>query len=129
MPVTPGDTIEIKADSQEFDDKQQIVTAIGRVIVRFRQAVIDADRAVVNLITRQVVASGNVSYTRGQQVVRGQRMEFNLGLNAGTVEQASGELFLPAAGSDLTPTLPTDISAGTILEQPLSDRITSQQPV
>jgi Protein of unknown function (DUF3769) len=129
LPVTPGDTIEIKADSQEFDDKQQIVTAVGRVIVRFRQAIIDADRAVVNLITRQVVASGNVSYTRGQQVVRGQRMEFNLGLNAGTVEQASGELFLPAAGSDLTPTLPTDISAGTILEQPLSDRITSQQPV
>jgi hypothetical protein len=129
LPVTPGDTIEIKADSQEFDDKQQIVTAVGRVIVRFRQAIIDADRAIVNLITRQVVASGNVSYTRGQQVVRGQRMEFNLGLNAGTVEQASGELFLPAAGSDLTPTLPTDISAGTILEQPLSDRITSQQPV
>jgi len=129
FPVNPADTIEIKADSQEFDDKQQIVTAAGNVVVRFRQTVIDADRAVVNLVTRQVVASGNVAYTRGEQVVRGQRMEFNLGLNAGAVEQASGEIFLPAAGSELTPTLPTDISAGTILEQPLSDRITSQQPV
>ncbi len=129
FPVSPADTIEIKADSQEFDDKQQIVTAVGNVVVRFRQTVIDADRAVVNLVTRQVVASGNVAYTRGEQVVRGQRMEFNLGLNAGAVEQASGEIFLPAAGSELTPTLPTDISAGTILEQPLSDRITSQQPV
>ncbi|MEG4404415.1 DUF3769 domain-containing protein [Microcoleus sp. MON2_D5] len=129
FPVTPADTIEVKADSQEFDDKQQIVTAVGNVVVRFRQTVIDADRAIVNLVTRQVVASGNVAYTRGQQVVRGQRMEFNLGLNSGAVEQASGEIFLPAAGSELTPTLPTDISAGTILEQPLSDRITSQQPV
>lgn len=129
FPVTPADIIEVKADSQEFDDKQQIVTAVGNVVVRFRQTVIDADRAIVNLVTRQVVASGNVAYTRGQQVVRGQRMEFNLGLNAGAVEQASGEIFLPAAGSELTPTLPTDISAGTILEQPLSDRITSQQPV
>jgi lipopolysaccharide export system protein LptA len=129
FPVSPADTIEIKADSQEFDDKQQIVTAVGNVVVRFRQTVIDADRAIVNLVTRQVVASGNVAYTRGQQVVRGQRMEFNLGLNAGAVEQASGEIFLPAAGSELTPTLPTDISAGTILEQPLSDRITSQQPL
>ncbi|MEG3840222.1 DUF3769 domain-containing protein [Microcoleus sp. herbarium14] len=129
FPVSPADTIEIKADSQEFDEKQQIVTAVGRVIVRFRQTVIDADRAIVNLVTRQVVASGNVAYTRGQQVVRGQRMDFNLGLNSGAVEQASGEIFLPAAGSELTPTLPTDISAGTILEQPLSDRITSQQPV
>ncbi|MEG4007411.1 DUF3769 domain-containing protein [Microcoleus sp. Pol11C1] len=129
FPVTPADTIEVKADSQEFDDKQQIVTAVGNVVVRFRQTVIDADRAIVNLVTRQVVASGNVAYTRGQQVVRGQRMEFNLGLNAGAVEQASGEIFLPAAGSELTPTLPTDISAGTILEQPLSDRITSQQPL
>ncbi|MEG3898018.1 MULTISPECIES: DUF3769 domain-containing protein [unclassified Microcoleus] len=129
FPVSPADTIEIKADSQEFDDKQQIVTAVGNVVVRFRQTVIDADRAIVNLVTRQVVASGNVAYTRGQQVVRGQQMEFNLGLNSGAVEQASGEIFLPAAGSELTPTLPTDISAGTILEQPLSDRITSQQPL
>ncbi|MEG4630900.1 DUF3769 domain-containing protein [Microcoleus sp. AR_TQ3_B6] len=129
FPVSPADTIEVKADSQEFDDKQQIVTAVGNVVVRFRQTVIDADRAIVNLVTRQVVASGNVAYTRGQQVVRGQQMEFNLGLNAGAVEQASGEIFLPAAGSELTPTLPTDISAGTILEQPLSDRITSQQPL
>ena len=129
FPVSPADTIEVKADSQEFDDKQQIVTAVGNVVVRFRQTVIDADRAIVNLVTRQVVASGNVAYTRGEQVVRGQRMEFNLGLNAGAVEQASGEIFLPTAGSEFTPTLPTDISAGTILEQPLSDRITSQQPV
>ncbi|MEG4343257.1 DUF3769 domain-containing protein [Microcoleus sp. A003_D6] len=129
FPVSPADTIEVKADSQEFDDKQQIVTAVGNVVVRFRQTVIDADRAIVNLVTRQVVASGNVAYTRGQQVVRGQQMEFNLGLNSGAVEQASGEIFLPAAGSELTPTLPTDISAGTILEQPLSDRITSQQPL
>ncbi|MEG4205234.1 DUF3769 domain-containing protein [Microcoleus sp. Pol7_A1] len=129
FPVSPADTIEVKADRQEFDDKQQIVTAVGNVVVRFRQTVIDADRAIVNLVTRQVVASGNVAYTRGQQVVRGQQMEFNLGLNSGAVEQASGEIFLPAAGSELTPTLPTDISAGTILEQPLSDRITSQQPV
>ncbi|MEG3905218.1 DUF3769 domain-containing protein [Microcoleus sp. B4-C5] len=129
FPVTPADIIEVKADSQEFDDQQQIVTAVGNVVVRFRQTVIDADRAIVNLVTRQVVASGNVAYTRGQQVVRGQRMEFNLGLNSGAVEQARGEIFLPAAGSELTPTLPTDISAGTILEQPLSDRITSQQPL
>jgi hypothetical protein len=129
FPVTQGDTIEIKADSQEFDDKQQIVTAVGRVVVRFRQTVIDADRTIVNLVTRQVIASGNVAYTRGQQVIRGQQMDFNFGLNSGTVEQASGQLFLPAAGSDLTTTLPTDISAGTILEQPLSDRITSQQPL
>jgi len=129
FPVSPADTIEIKADRQEFDDKQQIVTAVGNVVVRFRQTVIDADRAIVNLVTRQVVASGNVAYSRGRQVVRGRQMEFNLGLNSGAVEQASGEIFLPAAGSELTPTLPTDISAGTILEQPLSDRITSQQPL
>ncbi len=129
FPVSPADTIEVKADSQEFDDKQQIVTAVGRVVVRFRQTVIDADRAIVNLVTRQVIASGNVAYTRGQQVVRGRQMEFNLGLNSGAVEQASGEIFLPAAGNELTPTLPTDISAGTILEQPLSDRLTSQQPL
>ncbi|WP_039961743.1 DUF3769 domain-containing protein, partial [Kamptonema sp. PCC 6506] len=123
------DTVEIKADRQEFDDRQQIVTAIGNVIVRFQQSVIDADRAVVNLLTRQVVAEGNVAYRRGQQVVRGDRMEYNLGLNSGAIEQAKGEIFIPTAGSDLAPTLPTDISAGGLLDEPLSDRILSQQPV
>ncbi|MDF0553331.1 DUF3769 domain-containing protein [Kamptonema sp. UHCC 0994] len=123
------DTVEIKADRQEFDDRQQVVTAIGNVIVRFQQSVIDADRAVVNLLTRQVVAEGNVAYRRGQQVVRGDRMEYNLGLNSGAIAQARGELFIPTAGSDLAPTLPTDISAGGLLDEPLSDRILSQQPV
>ncbi|HLO51362.1 MAG TPA: LptA/OstA family protein, partial [Kamptonema sp.] len=124
-----SDTVEIKADRQEFDDRRQIVTAIGNVIVRFQQAVIDADKAEVNLLTRQVVAEGNVAYRRGQQVVRGDRMEYNLGLSSGAIEQARGELFIPTAGSDLAPTLPTDISAGGLLDEPLSDRILSQQPV
>ncbi|OCQ96535.1 OstA family protein [Oscillatoriales cyanobacterium USR001] len=131
-PTTPKppdlETLEIKADRQEFDEKQQIVTATGKVIVRFRQSAIDADKAVVNLVTQQMVAEGNVAYRRGQQLVRGDRMEYNLGLETGAIAQAKGELFLPTASEELTPNLPTDISAG-VLDEPLSDRILSQQPL
>ena len=131
-PATPlppqSETVEIKADRQEFDERQQIVTATGKVLVRFRQSVIDADKAVVNLVTQQMVAEGNVAYRRGQQIVRGDRMEYNLGLDTGAIAQARGELFLPTAGDELTPNLPTDISAG-VLDEPLSDRILSQQPL
>lgn len=123
----PADLIEIKADRQEYDEQQQIVTAIGNVLVRFRQSAIDADRAIVNLATRQVLAEGNVAFRRGQQVVRGQRLEYNLAQAAGTVEKASGEIYLPQTSRDFNPTLPTDISAGTILEEPLSDRIARTQ--
>jgi hypothetical protein len=128
-PVPPqSETVEIKANQQEFDERQQIVTATGKVIVRFRQSVIDADQAVVNLVTQQMVAEGNVAYRRGQQLVRGDRMEYNLGLDTGAIAQARGEIFLPTASEELTPNLPTDISAG-VLEEPLSDRILSQQPL
>lgn len=123
----PADVIEIKADRQEYDENQQAVTATGNVLVRFRQSAIDSDRAIVNLATRQVLAEGNVAFRRGQQVVRGQRLDYNLAQAAGTVEQASGEIYLPQTSSDFNPTLPTDVSAGAILDEPLSDRIARTQ--
>lgn len=63
--ILPGDSVEITADRQEYDQQRQIITATGNVMIRFRQALIDADQAQVNLVTRQVVATGNVALTRG----------------------------------------------------------------
>ena len=75
IPVpTPEDLVEITADRQEYDQQRQIVIAEGNVMVRFRQSLIEADQAQINLVNRQVTAEGNVALTRGNQVIRGDRM-------------------------------------------------------
>ncbi len=128
-PLVPEDVVELTADRQEYDEQRQILTAEGNVLMRYRNSVLDADRVQVNLQSRAVVAQGNVAWTRGEQVLRGQRMEYNFVQGVGTVKSASGELYLPTSGTDFAPTLPTDVSATALLEQPLSDRVTANQPL
>jgi lipopolysaccharide export system protein LptA len=119
--------IELTADRQEYDDQRQVITAVGNVMLRFRGALLDADRVQVNLPNRILVAEGNVALTRGDQVLRGERFEYLFVQDSGEIQNASGELFVPTAGTDLDIYTP----AGTAEEpaRPLSDRITSNQPL
>jgi hypothetical protein len=75
-----------------------------------------------------VVADGNVILTRGEQVLRGQRFRYNLIQEEGTVEQASGEIYLPSTQTDFNPNLPTDITAGSVPPGSVGDRLTANQP-
>lgn len=127
--ILPEDLVEITADRQEYDQKRQIVTAQGNVILRFRQTLVDADQAQVNLSTRQVAAQGNVALTRGDQVIRGRRMEYNLVKNTGVIYEASGVIANATAGSDLAAEPLQEQGVGEVLNSPISDRITSAQPV
>jgi len=81
----------------------------------------------VNLLNRLAAADGNVTLTRGDQVLRGQRFRYNLIQEEGTVEQASGEIFIPTAGADLNPNLPTDITAGVVPTGSVGDRVSATQ--
>ncbi len=127
--VLPADIVEVTADRQEFDQTRQLVTAEGNVTVRFRQTLIEADTAQVNVNTRQAVAQGNVSLTRGDQVVRGQRMEYNLAAETGTIFEARGVVLTSSTGSDFAVTEPTELAPGVLPSAPISDRITATQPV
>lgn len=122
------DILEVKADRQEFDEQRQVVTAGGRVTVRFRRGLLDADWVQLNLITRQIVAQGNVALTRGEQVFRGERMEYNLVLRTGTAEKAQGEVLLSTLTTDFDPAIANDVTGAAILDEPLSDRITANEP-
>lgn len=119
--------IELKADRQEFDQFRQIFTAEGRVSLRFRGALLTGDRLQVNLINRLAVADGNVTLTRGDQVLRGARFRYNLVQEEGTVDQASGEIFIPTAGTDLNPNLPTNITSGVVPVGSVGDRALATQ--
>ncbi|WP_027255186.1 DUF3769 domain-containing protein [Planktothrix agardhii] len=130
IPVpTPADIVEITADRQEYDQQRQIVTAQGNVMVRFRQSLINAEQAQVNLNTRQVIAQGNVALTRGNQVIRGDRMDYNFVVGTGSVYQANGVVYTPSADTDLTVVDPLTPGVTPLLNAPISDRITAAQPL
>lgn len=122
-------TVEVTSDRQEYDDQRQIVTAEGNVLLRFDGGVLDADRLQVNLLNKIAVGEGNVALTRGQQVLRGERFTYNFLQDSGELMNGSGEIYLPTAGSDFSPTLPTDVTPGGVLPRPPSNRITANQPL
>ena len=121
--------VEVTADRLEYDERNQVFTAEGNVIMRFRNGLVDADRVQVNLINRIAVAEGNVAFTRGRQVLRGQRAELNFVQGIGNIQQARGDIYIPTAGTDTSIPAATDGVTETVLGRPVSDRITSQQPL
>jgi hypothetical protein len=127
-PFGVGGVIELTADRQEYDDQRQVITAEGNVLLRFREALLNADRVEVNVPNRVIVAEGNVSLTRGQQVLRGQRFEYYFVQDSGVILNASGELYSPTAGTDLSFVPGAGVPA-TAPQRPLSDRITFDQPL
>lgn len=128
-PSGTGEVVELTADRQRFDSLQQVFTGEGSAVMRFRGAVLEADRVQVNLPNRIAVAEGNVRLTRGDQVLQGDRFNYNFVQGEGTVQGARGDVFLPAAQRDFSgTTLPTDVRAGSPTSPSLSDTLEADQP-
>lgn len=111
---TVPEVIELSADRQEYDEQRQVFRAEGNVVMRFRQAILTADRVQVNIPNRLAVADGNAALQRGQQTLRGEQFTYNFGFDRGSVLQARGEVNLgastdfdanqrPVVGSPLSP--------------------------
>jgi Protein of unknown function (DUF3769) len=120
--------VEVTSDRQEYDEQRRIITAVGNVVVRFDGAVVDADRLQVNLDNLIAAGFGNVTLTRGDQVLRGQRFTYNFVQDSGVLENGRGEIYVPSAQTDFAFS-PTDITAGGVPKRPPSDRIRANQPV
>jgi hypothetical protein len=119
--------LEVRGDRQEFDERQQIFKADGNVEIRFRQGILTADRVRVNIPNRVAVAEGSAVLTRGDQVLRGERFDYNFGTNQGSILTARGELLLPATERDFdTDTAP---SLGTRGLRPVTEQISAAQPL
>ncbi|MBW4612786.1 MAG: DUF3769 domain-containing protein [Desmonostoc vinosum HA7617-LM4] len=125
-PVRPR-VVEVTSDKQEYDEQRRIITAEGNVVVRFDEAVVDADRLQVSLDNLIAVGEGNVALTRGDQVLRGQRFTYNFVQDTGELQNGRGEIYVPSAQTDFA-FLPTDVTAGGVPKRPLSDRIRANQP-
>ncbi|MEH1870246.1 DUF3769 domain-containing protein [Nostoc sp.] len=124
--------VEVTSDRQEYDEQRRIITAVGNVVVRFDGAVVDADRLQVNLDNLIAAGYGNVTLTRGDQILRGQRFTYNFVQDSGELLNGRGEIYVPSAQTDFAFS-PTDVSTGVIAggvpKRPPSDRIRANQPV
>ncbi|MEH2135502.1 DUF3769 domain-containing protein [Nostoc sp.] len=120
--------VEVTSDRQEYDEQRRIITAVGNVLVRFDGAVVDADRLQVNLDNLIAAGEGNVTLTRGDQILRGQRFTYNFVQDSGELLNGRGEIYLPSAQTDLALS-PTNITAGGVPKRPPSDRIRANQPL
>jgi Protein of unknown function (DUF3769) len=124
-------TIELNAEQQEFDNNTQIIKASGQVVVRFNQAVLNADRLRVNLKTKIAIAEGNVSLIRGKQILYGSQFEYNFEDDQGTILEARGDIYQPTLVTDLNivpKSTSTPAGEKPFPEPLLSDRLRNDQP-
>ena len=126
--IAPADTVEIKADRQEFDGERQIVTGEGNARMRGRGAALDAERLQINLESQVAIAEGDAVYAKGQQILQGDRIEYDLVQNRGGIDGAKGDIFTPTTAEDFSPNLPTDVSAAALQQQDIMDRLRAGEP-
>lgn len=112
--------LRLTADFQEYDPVAQVITARGNVVLRLNDAIIETSELWLNLVNRYVLADGEVLLTRGSQIVRGDRAEYNFIQQAGVVSGAVGTLFLPDVGEDLSSPLEGSSPATRRAYDPLS---------
>ncbi len=122
------DDLKVTAENQNFNQQEQVFTAKGNVLMRYRGTLLDADRLQVNLRTRTAIAEGDVAYQSGRQKLFGDRIRYDLVRETGTIQQARGTVFLPSAQQDFTPTA-TSNGGSTASNAPVSDRVFSTQPL
>ncbi|WP_247215698.1 DUF3769 domain-containing protein [Synechococcus sp. C9] len=99
--IDPKGRVEVDANRQTFNEQTQVFTATGNVVMRYRGAVLEADEIEVNLITRKATATGEeVVLTRGEQVLRGKRLDYDLDAESGVFYQVRGGVRLQEADRD-----------------------------
>ena len=126
IPIDNIETLEVIADRQEYDAQQQVIMAEGNVVMRFAQSVLVSDRLQVNLRDRVAVAQGNVVLRRGEQVLRGEKFEYYLVQDRGTIINAGGEIFQPTLAQDTSSRLPNN---EIIPDRALSNSLAASQPL
>ena len=121
--------VELVSDRQEYDTEKEVVYAEGKVIMRFANGVLLADRLWINLPDQFAVAQGNVVLDRGEQTLRGERFEYYFVQDSGVIFNANGEIYQPTTGRDFSPTLPTSADSSLIPNQTLNERLALEQPL
>ena len=122
------DVIKINSDTQQYNDRRRVVTANGNVLMRLGDTLLNAEWLQVNLLSRFAVAEDEVFLTNGTQVMEGDRLEYDIVRNEGTMHEAKGQMLLSNSNSSVATTLPTDVTAGAGLERALVEKLRAGEP-
>jgi Protein of unknown function (DUF3769)/LptA/(LptD N-terminal domain) LPS transport protein len=95
--IINGLPINVTSDQQEYNAKDQTFTAKGNVTVIYQKSQLKADVVKLNLVTKETEAEGNIYLKRGEQILRGSRLEYNYGTAKGSLANASGQINLGTA--------------------------------
>ena len=127
QPQNPTEVpLELFSNQQSYDTFQQVLTAIGNVLMRFQASELKADRLQTTIADRRVVAEGNITLTRGNQVLMGDRIEYSLENDQGRIFKPRGVIFLPSSDRDFSLDTPSTNSLGSNPLNPLNDPVQSQ---
>lgn len=99
-PATPDENIHIKADTMTQGPSAGVVSASGNVVVTWQGLTLTADQASYDNTTHVMVAAGNVSVLKGNDVMKGETLTLNL--ESGRVEMDKAIVFMPDTNLTLT---------------------------
>jgi len=85
-----GGPAEVKILARNQEKTKDRVFASGDVEIHYREFRLFADRVEYNIETKDVLAEGNVVAQSGGEVIRAEKVLFNLETGQGTIEKASG---------------------------------------
>ena len=110
-----GELLNVKADSQEYNAKTGIFIATGNVVMKYQKSELKADKVQVNLGTKVTIAEGNVFFVRGDQRIRGSRLEYAYGTQKGTLANAIGSINLGTLTRAEASKSPADLATGSTI--------------
>ena len=92
MKIEEGGPVDIEADQLIYERDGQLYHADGRVEVLRGNLSLKADHAQLNMVTKELMAWGNVILREGEDVLECERLEINVDTRQGKIYQA--RLFL-----------------------------------
>ncbi len=84
--------VTIKADKLDYDRTNDVYTAAGNVKIEQADRLLEADQVVLNNKTGDAVAEGKVYLRDKGDILRAEKLEFNVNTGAGTIY--NGEVFM-----------------------------------
>jgi len=96
----PDENIHIKADAMDHGQSDGLFSARGNVVVTWQGLTLVADRAVYDSNYHILLASGNITVSKGNDVLKGQSLTLNL--ESGRAEMDQATLTIPESNLSFT---------------------------
>jgi LPS-assembly protein len=81
--------VNIKAAKMSYDQANNLIHAVGDVIILQEDFTLNADRVTLNTVTQDAKAMGKVTLTEGENILNCERLDINLNTKVGSLSQAT----------------------------------------